>query len=82
MARLPDVVGEAAESEKVAGLEEPDSVLEGQPFPGEGLLGQGEKLGPAKGGEEVRHGIAGLVTGWNGSWETGAMSSTKGVRYR
>jgi hypothetical protein len=31
--------------------------------------------------ESVGHGMAGLVTGWNGSDETGATSSTNGVRY-
>ena len=82
VARLADVVGEAAEGEQVARLEEPDAVVEGEPLPGENLVGDRRQVGALEGGGELRHGIAGLVTGWKGSWDTGATSSTKGVRYR
>ncbi len=74
------VVGQAPEAEKVAGREESDAVVEGEALPGEDLFGDRREVRAPEGREDLRHGIAGLVTGWKGSCETGATSSTKGVR--
>src|SRR5262249_51982784 len=89
VARLLDEVGEAAQEEPVARPEGEDAVGEGEPLARENLARDGLEIRAPRGrrelrtwgrGGEVRHGIAGFVTGWNGSSDSGATSSTKGVR--
>ena len=82
MALLADVVRQAAESQEVLRREERDAVLEGKTLSAEDLFRDRREVRAAEGREKLRHGMAGLLTGWNGSCDTGATSSTNGVMYR
>ena len=82
MALLADVVRQAPEPEEVLRREERDAVLEGKTLPAEDLFRDRREVRAAEAREKLRHGMAGLVTGWKGSCDTGATSSTNGVMYR